>query len=385
MDSQGFTNDHTGDLRRFRNPQTGRDDWLFVPYELPAAWSIPERFWPMLVDAREALGQLNGIGQTLSDPNLLLRPLQTREAITASAIEGTFVTPQQLLLYELDPREPETSEGQVADWKEVHNYGAAMTLGCELLNELPICGRSLRRMHETLMAGVRGASKRPGRYRDIQVQVGATGRYIPPPPHEVDRLMANLERFINGEPPDVDPLVRSFFVHYQFEAIHPFMDGNGRVGRALLALMIYAFLGHSKPWLYLSPFFEKNKTEYYDSLLRVSTHGDWDRWMEFCLYGTLVQAKDAIRRCEQFHGLRTDYHARVDAPSPRTHAIIEMLFANPVLTIPEIRDRLGVEYHTAQRDLELLAAARVLEEVSATRPRTFVAWELMKVAFGDNQ
>lgn len=383
MNHQQFTAKKTGEICRFTNLQTGRDDWLFVPNELPADWAIPERLWPLLVEAREALGQLNGVGQTLSDPNLLLRPLQTREAITASAIEGTYVTPQQLLLYELDPREPSTSEGQVADWKEVSNYGAAMTLGRDLLAELPICGRLIRRMHETLMAGVRGAAKQPGRYRDIQVQVGATGRYIPPPPAEIDRLMANLERFIHGEPETLDPLVRCCFVHYQFEAIHPFMDGNGRVGRALFALMASHLLGHSKPWLYLSPYFERNKEEYYDNLLRVSTHGDWDRWVEFCIHGTIVQAKDAIRRCEEFHRIRADYHSRIDAPSPRTHAIIEMLFITPVLTIPQVRDRLGVEYHTARKDLERLVGANILVETLDSHPRSFYADEVMRVAFGE--
>lgn len=383
MDPKRFTESKTGELQRFRNLQSGRDDWLFIPNQLPADWLFPERFWPLLLDAREALGQLNGVGQTLADPNLLLRPLQAREAITASAIEGTYVTPQQLLLYELDPKEPSTGEGHAADSKEVLNYGAAVAVGRDLLQELPICGRSIRQMHQTLMAGIRGAAKQPGQYRDIQVQVGATGRYVPPPPAEVERLMANLERFINGEPDNVDPLVRCCFVHYQFEAIHPFMDGNGRVGRALFALMIYALLGHSRPWLYLSPYFEQHKEEYYDNLLRVSTHGDWERWIEFCIHGITLQAKDAIRRCEEFHRIRATYHDRIDAPSSRTHAIIEMLFINPVLTIPEVRDRLNVEYHTARKDLERLVEAKILVESPASYPRSFYAAEIMQVAFGD--
>jgi Fic family protein len=162
------------------------------------------------------------------------------------------------------------------------------------------------------------------------------------------------------------------------------MDGNGRVGRALFALMIYSMLGHSKPWLYLSPYFERHKEEYYDNLFRVSTHGDWERWIDFCIHGIIVQAKDSIRRCEQLHRIRTEYHARVSEPSRRTHAIIEMLFVNPLLTVTEIRDRLAIEYHTARKDLERLVAAKILVELPDVHPRSFFAQEIMQVAFSDN-
>ena len=156
MDRSRFTDGAPGSLRKFRNPSAQRDDWLFIPNELPPDWQFPHGLWPLLSDAKAALGTLNGIGQTLPNPELLLHPLQNREAITSSSIEGTYVTPQQLLLYQLDPIEPGSAEGQVADWREVFNYGSSLKKGCHLLTQFPICSRVICEMHKSLMSGVRG-------------------------------------------------------------------------------------------------------------------------------------------------------------------------------------------------------------------------------------
>jgi Fic family protein len=383
MDRQRFTDFKTGELIKFRNLHSGKDDWMFIPNELPPAWDFPPRLWPLLSEAREELGRLDGIGQTLQNPQLLLRPLQTREAITSSSIEGTYVTPQQLLLYELDRREPTSADSEVADWNEVFNYGTALQQGCRLLQEIPVCSRLIRKMHKNLLAGVRGERKNPGEFRTIQVQIGATGRYIPPPPVEIDRLMSNLEKYIHQGDARFDPLVLCYMVHYQFEAIHPFSDGNGRVGRALLALMIYRWLNHAMPWLYMSAFYEKYKEEYADNLFRISTHGDWERWIEFCLTGTVAQARDAIRRCHEFNRLRQEYHDRIgNTSTPRSHKIVELLFTAPVVTIPSLADVLQVTYHTARDDVRRLVEAGVLFESVDSYPRSFYARELMEIAYG---
>lgn len=383
MDPQRFTPEKTGELRKFYSLEAGRDAWLFIPDEMPPTWEFPTRLWPLLSEATTALGRLDGIGQTLPNPQLLLRPLQSREAITSSKIEGTYVTPSQLLLYELDPIEPAHAEDEAASWREVHNYSVALRLGCDMLYNVPIGTRLIQAMHKTLMAGVRGQDKSPGRYREIQVQIGATARYVPPPQHEISRLMSNLERFVHSVPDKYDPLVTCYLAHYQFEAIHPFVDGNGRVGRALLALMVYHKLQHSMPWLYMSAFFERHKDEYTDNLMRISTHGDWGRWIEFCLHGTVVQSRDAIARCHRFNQVRKTFHEKCVNPTPRSHDIIEGLFESPVVTIPDLKRRFDVHYQTAQKDVERLVELGILQDIPGKYPRSLYSPELMRIAYSN--
>lgn len=212
----------------------------------------------------------------LPDPELLLRPLQSRESISSSSIEGTIVTPEQLLLFEIDPEEPTSSDEKRADWMEVFNYGRALWEGCEMITSRPFSHHVIRSMHSTLMYGVRGRNQSPGQYRDGQVQIGSNAKYVPPPPAEVEPLMDNLIEFMNRPDDGINPLVKAFIAHYQSKAIHPFFDGNGRLDRALLSMMIFKWQGHAHPWLYLSAFFEKYTDEYVQNMFRISTSGDWD-------------------------------------------------------------------------------------------------------------
>lgn len=380
MDRTKFTANSPGKLVRIT--QAGQE-WAFVPEELPSSWEFDVSLWPLLAEAKEALGTLNGIGQTLPDPKLLQIPLQGREAIASSRIEGTYVTPEQLLLFQLDPREPTQPDEQALDRFEVFNYGQAMLHGCERLRELPICNRIVREMHGILLQGVRGRDKNPGEYRKWQVQIGASGRFMPPPSNEVDRLMANLERYINADDKRIDPLVRSFIVHYQFEAIHPFSDGNGRVGRSLLVLMVYKLHGHSMPWLYMSAFFERFRDEYIENLFKVSTEGAWSRWIEFCLRGVIAQARDSIRRCDQIHQLRRTFLESIPSPSSRTHRIIQGLFTSPVVQAASIAQKFEVTYPTAKADIDRLVEAGILREMPKVFPRTCFAPEIMKIAYGE--
>jgi Fic family protein len=194
--------------------------------------------------------------------------------------------------------------------------------------------------------------------------------------------MADLEQYINGES-ELDPLARCCIVHYQFEAIHPFADGNGRVGRALMALMIYRVFGHSMPWLYLSAFFEKHRDEYIDRLFAVSAKGDWTGWVEFCLRGVIAQARDSVSRCHRLNKLKSEYLERVDEHSARTCLIIESLFGWPMVTIPVVAEKFGVEYQTARSDILRLVDAQILYEVPNKRPRSFIAMEIYDIAYGD--
>ena len=382
MDRDRFSKNSTGQIVRITLPIK---DWAFIPNLLPAKWEFDVNLWPLLHEAGNRLSTLNGIGQTLPNPDLLLRPLQSREAITSSSMEGTYVTPEQLLLYEMDPREPKSADDKKADWLEVFNYNRALTAGCDVLEAgQPINNHMIRQIHAVLMRGVRGRSKSPGQFRDKQVQIGSNARFVHPTPTEIRHLMDNLSDNINSTDDPLDILVKSFVIHYQFETIHPFEDGNGRVGRALLSLMIYKWCHHSKPWLYLSPYFEKYKDEYTQNMFRVSTDGEWATWIEFCLRGVVAQANDSIQRCHLFNVCRERYHQLVKSPTPRTHAIIESLFSEPLVTIVSVARKHDVTYHTAQSDVEKLADAGIVSRVDEMRPKTYFAQQLMAIAYTSN-
>jgi len=383
MDRARFSVKSPGQIVDITTPR-GKD-YAFIPDELPPKWRFPERLWPLLTDAKEALGTLNGVGQILPDQRLLLRPLQNQEALTSSKIEGTFVTPEQLLLYEMNPSQSTRGNDRVADWLEVHNYGIALQKGSELLKILPLCNRVFKEMHTVLMRGARGQNKAPGEFRGAQVQIGTSGRFIPPPAGEIPRLMSNLETYANSDESGLDRLVKCFVLHYQFETIHPFLDGNGRIGRALLALMTYKWLQHSAPWLYMSAFFERHRDEYMEGLYRVSTDGAWDDWIQFCLRGAISQARDAIRRCHEFIRLKREFHERVKAhsPTPRTHQLIEELFIDPIVTITTLTERLGVTYPTAKADTEVLKRAGILRDLPDSRPKALYCPEVFKNAYSE--
>ncbi|MDA0832962.1 MAG: Fic family protein [Planctomycetota bacterium] len=380
MDQDRFRENATGNI--VRTTTLLGEDWAFVPNFLPPTWEFKTDLWPLLHNAGNRLSTLNGIGQTLPEPELLLRPLQSREAITSSNMEGTYVTPEQLLIFEMDPREPKSADDKKSDWLEVFNYSRALASGFEAINSgMPIGGPMIRQIHSVLMRGVRGSGKSPGQFRQKQVQIGSNARFVPPPPSEVPHLMDNLTNYIETDDNAPDPLIKAFIAHYQFEAIHPFEDGNGRVGRVLLSLMIYKWSGHAKPWLYLSPYFELFKDEYTGYLFQVSTDGRWDQWIKLCLTGVAVQSDDSIRRCHMFNECRDKYHKKVGSPTARTHSIIEGLFCEPVVSITSIQRKYGVTYHTAKADLERIQEAGIITELANIRPRAFFARDLMAIAY----
>ena len=392
MDAEQFSPFKTGHLVPI-NTIAGQDH-AFVPDDLPPKWVMADRLWPLLVEARDRVARLDGIGRTLPHPRLLLQPLQRREAIHSSSLEGTYATPSQLMLFELEReggrRSPRTGAAEDASpnrlnaWLEVWNYYTAMRSGHErLARGGPLTTDLLRRLHGMLMKGVRGKDRHPGRFRECQVFVGRNRRYVPPPPETLGKALDALVGFLAQETSDLDPLVRAFCVHYQFEAIHPFIDGNGRVGRLLLSLSIGRWLRLSYPWLYLSAYFERHRDEYIRRLFRVSTHGEWDEWIEFCLTGTINQAEDAARRCAAFQAIRAEYVTSVGRGSSRMHDILDMLLDKPMVRIVDVQRMLGVSYPTAKTDVQRLLAAGILEPVEGSYPRAFIAPEVVEIAYGD--
>lgn len=383
MDKSQFTPNATGRLVEI---SVGRRDWAFIPDPLPPAWKMSEKLWPLVADARDLLGRLDGVAHTLPNPQLLLHPLQSRESLTSSSLEGTSITAEELFLFELHDKDVEIGREGPANWQEVYNYREALRIGHNRLTEdFPLSKRVILEQHEVLMTGVRGRNKSPGEFRRAQVFIGSDHRYVPPPPNAVTPCLDSLEKYFHASN-DNQPLVRCFLAHYQFEAIHPFLDGNGRVGRAFLSLMIASELGHKMPWLYMSPYFERYKREYFDFMFRVSTHGDWDSWIQFCLRGAITQATDAMLRCERLQELHNKYSNAIGArESNRLRRIIDRLFSSPLISVPEAKRFNDVSYMTAKKDIERLIGAGILKDLNRPqRPKVFFSSEIFHVAYADS-
>jgi Fic family protein len=382
MDKTKFQEHAPGELVAIETPDP---DWAFVPAPLPRDWTLPGDLVHLLVSARESLARLDGAARYLPGNSILIRPLQQREALRSSALEGTFATAEELLAYGLEPKPPTSSSDPVNSWREVFNYDAALQHGQERLKTLPLSSRVFKELHAKLLNGVRGTDRTPGEYRIRQVHIGSDRRFVPPPPEQIQSQIADLERYMN-ESQETDCLIQSFLAHYQFETIHPFLDGNGRVGRLLLALMIYTKCGMQSPWLYLSPYFERYKDEYIDRLFAVSTKGDWAGWVEFCLRATDAEAKDALRRIDKLLSLRAEYESRIAAAgSPaRLRLIAGSLLGTPITTIPGIAKSFNVSFPTAQKDVRKLMELNILTQSErSSKPKYFLSPGYLEAAYGD--
>lgn len=363
--------------------------WAFVPHPLPPALSLDLALVRALSDADRALGELAGLGRTLPNPELLIGPFVRREAVLSSRIEGTQTNITDLYAYEagqlylpgMQPPPPE------ADVREVLNYVQALRYGLDRLATLPISQRLIRELHERLMDGVRGQDATPGEFRSIQNWIGsrsaplAAAEYVPPPVAELEGCLTALERYIHSE--DAYPeLLRIGMIHYQFEAIHPFRDGNGRIGRLLISLLLHHWRLLPAPLLYLSAYFERRRDDYYDYLLAVSERGDWAGWLTFFVQGVAEQSHDAIRRARSLQAIQQNWREQVT--QARTSALllrlIDALFATPFLTIPQAAKLLGVTYPSAQRNVEKLVESGILRPLTENiYGRLFVADAILQV------
>jgi Fic family protein len=356
----------------------------FIPQLLPPQWEWPVRLWPLLLEATTALATLDGTGRHLPNPELVLRPLQNREAQRSSSLEGTYTDPQQQALFQFDPQYPDSADDPANAYREVFNYGRALRLHLEGQEELPLSLRLIRRLHAVLMEGVRGSDRNPGEFRKTQNQIGRPARFVPPPAPQLPMLLDNFERYLHA-PRAYHPLVDAFVAHYQFEAIHPFLDGNGRVGRLLLSLLIAEWCGLSSQWLYMSAYFDNNRDEYIDRLLRISTHGDWEGWIEFCLRGVVVQANDTLGRCEKLLKLNREFHERLKeiGGSVRLSAIVDDLFRSMVAQATVIARKHNVSYPTARADLNKLARAGILQQIPGAQQISYFCPKIFEVTYAD--
>lgn len=277
------------------------------------------------------------------------------------------------------PKESVKPEQSAQGWREVYNYREALSSSSEAsVLEAPLY--LIRQLHSVLLTNVRGSDRTPGAFRKTQVFIGADHRFVPPPPTHVMQCLEQFESFLKATDKSLPPIIRAFLAHYQFETIHPFLDGNGRVGRLLMTVMIRELCQHKRPWLYLSAFFDKHKNEYVDRLFSVSASADWDGWIDFCLRATIAQSKDTFDRCTRLLALREDYRKKV-ADRARLSAIVDMLFKNPFTRISSLQEALKVSYPTAKSDVETLAKLGIVRELPDTYPRTHYANGIYDITF----
>ncbi len=359
----------------------------FIPDPLPKAFPAAPSTEGLLGDAIYSLGNLAGVGEMLPNPHLLIGPFLRREAISSSRIEGTIGTFEGLLLFEANP----TARGSSESIREIANYVRAVEVGLARLSELPVCLRLMRELHGVLLSGVRGEDRSPGEFRKLQNAIGIEGlppseaRYFPPPANELMPLLADLETYIATATRSKSPhlLVKLALVHYQFEAIHPFMDGNGRIGRLLMTLLLCEWGLLPKPLLYLSGHFDRNKMAYDDLLLSVSKNGTWTDWVDFFLTGVIEQARDTIARSRRLLSVREDYRSRLQRQarcSAHCLQLVDELFSVPMLTAPEAARKLGVTFRSADNNIRRLVEAGIVREMTGRKyDRAWLAPEIVQV------
>lgn len=360
-------------------PQGGYS--AFVPALLPPVLDLTPRLIRVLSDADRLIGRLAGEGGRLPNPHVLMRPFVRREAVLSSKIEGTEATLGELLAAEAGA----VVERSPDDLREVGNYVVALEHGISRLKKLPVCVRIVRELHEKLMTGVRGHHATPGRFRSTQNWIGkpgstlATASFIPPPPGEVEPCLAAWEKFLHES--DLPPLVTIALAHYQFEAIHPFLDGNGRVGRLLITLFLIERKILPTPLLYLSAFFEASRRDYYDNLRGVSELGDWLEWLEYFLLGVARMSEDALSRATRINGIVAQWQRKLAGEATNTPMrVIELLAANPFVTTTGAARQLEVAFTTAQRAIERLERRGIVQQTTdARRNRVYCARALLDI------
>jgi len=382
MDVNDFKSNRAGKVIK-----TDRDYSVFIPHSLPPEIKYSTELINLLAEANRHLGNLNGVGVLLPNPNLLIVPYMRREAVLSSKIEGTQTSLSDLFYFEAARREEQKVEAQKTDVLEVVNYVKAMDYGLKRLKELPICLRLMREIHEILMKDVRGQHLTPGEFRRSQNWIGPAGctlndaAFIPPPVHEMQEALGELEKFLHNRD-SIPGLIQCALIHYQFEAIHPFLDGNGRIGRLIITLFLCEreFLGY--PMLYLSAFFEKNRREYYDRLISVSQRGEWEEWVNFFLQAIIVQSKDAAENSKAILGLLENYRGRVQEKRTSIYVtkLLDELFKNPYVSIPRAAIKLKTSFHTAKAAIEKLKKVNILVEITdKRRGKVYCAKELLNL------
>lgn len=358
----------------------------FVPNLLPVDVPIGHSILDATAKAERALGLLTGYAESIQNDLLIQRPLMTREAVKSARIEGTYVVIGDLLKHEAAG--PPADSRAALDNLEVIRYIEALNLGRAWLQERrPINPYFVRGLHQRLMTGTRGADKRPGEYRPRQVLIGTEGdrpddaRFVPAPPMQIPELMDNLVAFMQSPDP-WSPLVAAAVGHYQFETIHPFEDGNGRMGRLLIPLFLMSQLVIDRPLVYLSDYFDRHRDRYFDSLKAVSCRGEWQAWIEFFLEAVRETAIDGVERVKRITSLREDYRGRVlqNSRSQTPLAALDLILEKVIVSAADVQRFAKCSSPTARAALDKLVELHVLSVVDGY-PTRWIADELLSQGY----
>ena len=358
----------------------------FNPPELPPKINY-EPLIDHIIKAHRAIAGLDSLLSTLPNPNLLGRTMQTKEAVESSKIEGTQATINEVLAYEADPGKKEDATKK-QDINEVINYRQALNLGVKSLKTLPLSENLIKKLHATLLKSGRGHNKAPGEFRKIQVYIGKPGAniaeasYIPPSANDIIPLFSNLEKYLNSNE-EKDKLIQIAVAHYQFEAIHPFLDGNGRVGRLIISLFLYEKKLLSHPFLYLSEFFEEHRQDYYELLRGVSEKQDWKNWIKFFLNAITTQAQKAEEIGKEIIKLHGVFKEKIiDIGSIYSNNLLDAIFVRPIFTTASLRPHIKIK--NTQTFFSLVAKfvdTGILHEVNPKKKRNkvYAFYELIKL------
>ena len=364
----------------------------FIPAHLPPVppVQITGEIQRLLSEADRALGRLDGSIQTLPNPDLFVFMYVRKEAVLSSQIEGTQSSLNDLLAAEASILSPD----QPKDVDEVVNYVGAMNYGLNRLHTLPLSVRLIREIHAELLKGVRGALLTPGELRRSQNWIGPGGctlmdaAFVPPPPEEVPAALSEVERFLHA-PTDLPALLQIGLAHVQFETIHPFLDGNGRVGRLLITLYLCERGILQKPVLYLSHYFKKHRAAYYDHLQAVRDTGDWERWLIFFLRGVIEVSAQATDTARAILALRENHRDAVTTHLARAaangHRVLEHLYERPIVSVAGIQKLLGTTYPAASKVVNRLEQLGILREITGYRRNRLFRYESYIQLFSETQ
>ncbi len=356
----------------------------FTPELIDHQWIISEpKVNQLLSQADRKLGELNAFSFLIPDVDFFIKMHIAKEATLSSRIEGTQTSFDEAIQKE-DYINPEKKD----DWQEVHNYIDAMNFAIQQLDSLPLSNRLLKDTHRKLLSGVRGTHKQPGDFRLSQNWIGGASlkdaAFIPPHFSEIPDLMSDLEKFLNNEDLYVPPLIKVALAHYQFETIHPFLDGNGRLGRLLITLYLVSNQILSKPTLYLSDFFERNRNLYYDNLMLVRTRDDLTQWITFFLVGVLETAQNSINTFHSILALRKAVEEgkiiTLGKRAPLAMKLLKYLYTKPIVDANEVSEYLEVTISTSHRLIQDLQRLEILQEQTGfKRNRIFIFEDYLKL------
>lgn len=364
----------------------------FIPNPLPPVPEInmDQEMWQLLSLADRSLGRLDGSTDALPNPDLFVFMYVRKEAVLSSQIEGTEASLIDVLEFESKALEPDNPQ----DIAEVVNYIAAINYGIERLADLPISLRLIREIHKQLMNGVRGAEKYPGEFRSTQNWIGSGGcslsnaTYVPPPPYEMNQALDNLEKFLH-DPRPTPALIKIGLAHAQFETIHPFLDGNGRTGRLLITFLLCEQNILKKPLLYISYYFKKNRSEYYDRLQAVRDNGNWEGWLKFFLHGVYEVAQEASTNARKIVSMKEEHRLLVlnkmgRKKSGNAITLLERLYFKPIVSVENVQEIIQLSYPNANTLIRELCDVGLLEEITGQKRNRVFAYQPFLDVFKDS-